>query len=122
MATLADVGTFSDRATDLSPERVAELLADADAEIVDVREPYEHAAGRIAGARHIPLERLASEAESIPRERPVVFQCRLGSRSAMATRAFRAAGYDTYNLEGGLSAWVDRGLPIVPDDGFVADH
>lgn len=122
MATLPDVGTFSDRATDLSPERVAELLADADAEIVDVREPYEHAAGRIAGARHIPLERLASEAESIPRERPVVFQCRLGSRSAMATRAFRAAGYDTYNLEGGLSAWVDRGLPIVPDDGFVADH
>lgn len=116
------MGTFSDRATDLSPERVAELLADADAEIVDVREPYEHAAGRIAGARHIPLERLASEAESIPRERPVVFQCRLGSRSAMATRAFRAAGYDTYNLEGGLSAWVDRGLPIVPDDGFVADH
>ncbi len=40
----------------------------------------------------------------------------------MATQAFRAAGYDAYNLEGGIAAWVDRGLPIVPEDGFVAEH
>lgn len=116
------MSTFSDPDADVSPERVAELLAHGEAELIDVREPYEHDAGRIAGARHIPLERLASEAETIPRDRPVVFQCRLGARSAMATRAFRAAGYDAYNMEGGLSAWVDRGLPLVPEGGFVADH
>ena len=116
------MSTFSDPDADLQPERVAELLAHGEAELIDVREPYEHDAGRIAGARHIPLERLASEAETIPRDRPVVFQCRLGARSAMATRAFRAAGYDAHNMEGGLSAWVDRGLSLVPEDGFVADH
>ena len=93
-----------------------------DVQVVDVREDYEHEAGRIAGARHIELERLASQAESIDRDRPVVFHCRLGSRSAMAAQAFRAAGYDAYTMAGGLRAWVDAGLPIEPEDGHVADH
>ncbi len=116
------MGTFSDPAHEVSPERAADLLGRGEAEIVDVREPYEREAGHIAGSRHIELERLASEAESIERRRPVVFQCRLGARSAMATRAFRAAGYDAYNLDGGIQAWVDRGLPLAPAGGRVAEH
>ena len=87
-----------------------------------MRETYEREAGYIEGTRHIELERLASSAEEIDRTRPVVFQCRLGARSAMAASAFRAAGYDAYTLTGGLQAWVDAGLPIAPDDGYVADH
>ncbi len=106
----------------LEPSRVAEMMARGEAQVIDVRESYEREAGRIAGSRHIELERLASAAETVPRDRPVVFQCRLGSRSAMAAQAFRAAGYDAYNLDGGLLAWVDAGLPIEPDDGYVADH
>jgi rhodanese-related sulfurtransferase len=105
---------------DLEPKRVAELLADGDTQLVDVREPYEHDAGRIAGARHIELDRLPAEVDSLDRERPLVFYCRSGSRSAMAADAFRAAGYDAYNLDGGLKAWVANGLPIEPADGRVA--
>jgi len=52
----------------------------------------------------------------------VVFYCRLGSRSAMATQAFLAAGYDAYNLSGGISAWDAAGLELEPRDGHVADH
>jgi rhodanese-related sulfurtransferase len=85
-----------------------------------VREPYEHDAGRIAGATHIELDRLPTEAESLDRERPLVFYCRSGSRSAMAAEAFRGAGYDAYNMAGGLEAWVESGLPIEPADGRVA--
>jgi hydroxyacylglutathione hydrolase/adenylyltransferase/sulfurtransferase len=113
---------FSHSETDLSPERVAELLRSGEIELIDVREPYEWEAGRIAGARHIELERLASQADTIDRDRTVVFQCRLGARSAMATQAFRSAGYDAYNLDGGIQAWVDAGLPIEPEDGHVAEH
>ena len=116
------MGTFGDPSTDLEPERVADLLERGEIEVIDVREPYEHEAGHIEGVRHIPLERLASRAEEIPRDRPVVFQCRLGARSAMATSAFRAAGYDAYNLAGGLAAWHERGLPLVPAGGYVAEH
>ncbi len=60
------------------------------------------------------------QAAEIEPERPVVFYCRSGARSAMATGAFRAAGFEAYNLDGGLLAWVERGLPIEPEDGSVA--
>jgi rhodanese-related sulfurtransferase len=105
---------------DLAPKRVAELLGEGGTQLVDVREPYEHGAGRIAGATHIELESLPAEAESLDRDRPLVFYCRSGSRSAMAADAFRVAGYDAYNMAGGLEAWVESGLPIEPADGRVA--
>jgi rhodanese-related sulfurtransferase len=63
---------------------------------------------------------LANNAESVPRDRAVVFYCRSGSRSALAAAAFRQAGWDAYNLEGGLHAWVEQGLELDPPDGEVA--
>ena len=107
---------------ELAPERVAELLRDDQVQLVDVREPYEHDAGHIAGAAHVPLDRLSQEGGALERERPLVFYCRVGSRSAMATQAFRAAGFDAYNMAGGIAAWAERGLPIAPDGGRVAEH
>ncbi len=115
------MNAFENPAIEITPQRAAELLADG-ASVIDVRESYEREAGYIEGTRHIELERLASNAETIDRERPVVFHCRLGLRSAMAASAFRAAGYDAYTLTGGIQAWVDAGLPIEPDGGYVADH
>lgn len=89
-------------------------------ELIDVREPHEWEAGRIAGARHIRLATLSDEAESIGRERPVVFYCRVGARSDLAAQAFRASGWDARNMEGGLVAWTGAGLPLEPEDGTVA--
>jgi rhodanese-related sulfurtransferase len=113
---------FSDPAHELTPAQVKEALDENEIVLVDVREPYEWDAGRIPGARHIEIERLASRADEVPSDRPVVFQCRLGVRSAMAMQAFRASGWDAYHLGGGIQRWVDEGLPIEPDDGYVAEH
>jgi rhodanese-related sulfurtransferase len=105
---------------DLSPARVVELMQEG-AQVVDVREPYEREAGRIAGdTAHIELDDLPAEAGTLDRERPLVFYCRTGSRSALAAQAFAAAGFDAHNLDGGLKAWVADGLPIDPADGRVA--
>ena len=105
---------------DLSPARVADLLAGG-AQVIDVRETYEREAGRIPDdSAHIELDRLTAEADSIDRERVVVFYCRTGSRSALAAQAFAAAGFEAHNLDGGLHAWVKDGLPIEPADGHVA--
>jgi rhodanese-related sulfurtransferase len=104
----------------MSPRQAAELIRDGDAQLVDVREPYEHDAGRIAGSLHIELQRLPEEAASLDRERPLLFYCRSGSRSALAADAFAASGYDACNLDGGLEAWVGAGLPIEPSGGRVA--
>ena len=106
---------------EVTPERTKELLDAGEAVVVDVREPYEREAGHIEGSEHIELERLASQAESLPRDRTIVFQCRLGARSAMAAQAFRASGFDAWSMQGGLQAWSDKGLPV-GGGGKVADH
>jgi rhodanese-related sulfurtransferase len=111
---------MSDLPEELPPRRVAELLDDGGVQLVDVRERYEVEAGRIAGAVHIELEHLPAEADSLDRDRPVVFYCRSGSRSGLAAHAFRASGYDAHNLTDGLEAWVKDGLPIEPENGRVA--
>src|SRR3954462_15330734 len=105
--------------TEINPERAAELI-ESGAFLVDVRRPYEWDAGRIPGANHIEINDLASSAESVPRDRPVVFYCRSGSRSALAAAAFRQGGWDAYNLEGGLHEWVEQGQELDPPDGEVA--
>jgi len=106
--------------SELDPRGAYELLRGGDVQLVDVRRPDEYEAGRLAGARHIEIDRLAAEATSIDRGRPILFYCRSGSRSALATQAFESAGFDAHNLDGGLIAWVRAGLPIEPDDGHVA--
>src|SRR4051794_3276122 len=110
------------RLMDIDAGRVAELQRDGTIQLIDVREEYEWQAGRIHGARHLPLGELAAQAETIQRETPVVFYCRVGGRSAMAANAFRRAGYDAYTMTGGLLEWDARGLPLEPSDGRVAEH
>ena len=104
---------------DLAPQRVKELQ---DAQLVDVRTSDEYGTSHIEGARHIPLEELQDQAESLDRARPVVFYCRSGDRSRMAVDAFRASGWDAYAIGGGLVAWTDEGLPLEPEGAEVAHH
>ena len=108
---------------EIEPERVAGWLAsNADVQVIDVREPYEREAGHIAGTLHIELVRLSEQAASLDRERPVVFYCRVGSRSQMAAQALRAAGFEAYSMAGGLARWSREGRPLSPEGGYVAEH
>ena len=106
--------------SDYTPQQVAEFLQEGDIQLIDVRQPEEHEAGRIAGDRFIELAQLAAQVATIDRERPVVFYCRTGSRSAMATEAFRGAGFDAHNMVGGLVEWHAAGLPLDPPGGYVS--
>lgn len=116
------MSSLADLQQDVAPAEVAVLYERGEIELVDVREPYEHEAGRIAGARHVEFAQLTQEAASLDPERPIVFYCRSGGRSAVATQAFRASGFQAFNMTGGLLAWAARGLPLEPDGGSVADH
>jgi len=123
LGAMADQGKRAVETTDteLAPERVAELVRSGEAELIDVRVDYEWEAGRLAGARQIEVNELTARAESIPKDRPVVFYCRGGNRSGMAAQAFREAGWDAHNMAGGAVAWAEAGLPLEPEDGVVAD-
>lgn len=103
---------------EIDPAEVAKRTEEL--ELIDVRRDYEHEAGHIAGSRHIEMNALTQNADSLPKDRPVVFYCRGGSRSAMAAEAFSQAGFDAHNMTGGIAAWAQAGLPLEPDDGEVA--
>lgn len=105
---------------DVTPEAVA--ARGDDVQLVDVREAYEWEAGRIEGARHLELARLAAEAETLDRDRPLFVYCRVGGRSGMAAQALRRAGFDAYSMAGGLVRWDAEGRPLTPEGGSVADH
>jgi rhodanese-related sulfurtransferase len=97
---------------EVSVAHTAGALEDGNAQVVDVREDYERAAGHIAGSRHITLGDLAAQAESVDRDRPVIFYCHVGSRSLMAAQAFRQAGFDAWSMAGGIDAWEQEGHPV----------
>jgi rhodanese-related sulfurtransferase len=109
--------------TDIDPQQLAEWMsAEPDLQVVDVREGYEREAGYIDGSRHIPLVELSARAVDIDGKRPVVFYCRVGSRSDMAAQAFRASGFRALSMSGGLVRWTSENRPLSPEGGQVADH
>lgn len=76
--------------------------------LIDVREPSEHAASRIEGARLIPLRQLQSHVNSLPKDTLIVVHCQSGGRSAVAVAMLRVQGFDARNLSGGIRAWKAR--------------
>jgi rhodanese-related sulfurtransferase len=113
---------FADPELDLDPAEARRRQAAGALDIVDIREQYEWDAGRAAGTRHVEIERVASRAPALDRARPVAFMCRGGVRAGMVAQAFRAIGFEAYNVSGGFTAWHAQGLPTEPSGAVVADH
>lgn len=99
----------------------ARKLLDKGAQLIDVRADHEWEAGRIAGAKHVPLAELPQRTGEIDKDRPVVLYCRGGNRSSMATAALAEAGYDTHKLTEGIVGWAGDDLPLEPEGGYVAE-
>ncbi|HZK16153.1 MAG TPA: rhodanese-like domain-containing protein [Solirubrobacterales bacterium] len=99
----------------------AQKLIEDGAQLIDVRAVHEWDAGRIAGATHLPLDELSERTGEVDPERPIVLYCRGGNRSTMATDALATAGYDAAKLTEGIVGWAEAGLPLDPEDGYVAE-
>lgn len=93
----------------------------ADAVLLDVREADEWAAGRAAGAVHLPMTELAGRLDEVPDGDPIYVICRSGGRSARVTAYLNAQGWDSVNVIGGMGSWASAGLPMVAD-GDAAPH
>ena len=77
--------------------------------LIDVREPYEYGIADIGGDL-VPLATVLESTARIPKDVPVVVQCRSGARSAKAIRQLEDAhGYtNLVNLTGGILAWQEH--------------
>ncbi|MDX6595219.1 MAG: hypothetical protein QOI72_601 [Solirubrobacterales bacterium] len=99
----------------------AQKMIEEGAQLIDVRADHEWEAGHLPGATHVPLDELPERTGEIDKERPVLLYCRGGNRSTMAATALADAGYDAAKLSEGIVGWDEAGLPLAPDDGYVAE-
>ena len=104
------------------PEIPAAVVPD-DAWLLDVREDDEWAAGHVPDAIHIPLGQLHARTAELPQDLEIYVICRSGVRSARVTLALLGAGWQAFNVGGGMQDWVAAGRPMTTDSGaapFVA--
>lgn len=98
---------------DIAPDELSQKAADV--AMIDVREPSEYTGelGHIHGAELVVLGSLPDRIDSLPKDKPLVFICKSGGRSARAAAFAQANGFDqVYNMRGGMLLWNSLGLPV----------
>lgn len=98
--------------TSIFPHELATALEAGGCQLIDVREPIEHAESHVSGAKLLPLGQIEARCVELNKSKPVMVMCQAGKRGAAAAEKLRAHGFsDVRNLEGGILAWKSAGLP-----------
>lgn len=104
--------TDSQNKSFFSPNQLQALLDREEVLLLDVREVAEYQAEHVAGAHLYPLSQLANL--PLPTgDRPIVLTCQSGMRSQKAAAQLRQRGLMVTELQGGLNAWKQQGLPTI---------
>ena len=102
---------------EIQPTEAAAEMDEGDVALIDVREQHEFEERHIEGAIHVPRGYLESRIEQfVPdRSKRIVLYCASGIRSVLAAKTLTEdLGYeDVASMEGGITLWRDRGLPVV---------
>lgn len=99
--------------TRIDVHEAKQLIEENNAQVIDSREPHEHHEGHVPGSVQIQHMATLAQADRIARDRPVLFICKSGQRSAVAAEFAAALGItDIYNVEGGHDAWREAGYPL----------
>jgi rhodanese-related sulfurtransferase len=100
----------------LTPKQFGERVRGGeDLLLVDVREPEEYELARVEGARLLPLSLFNEWAPTLDPERPTVFICHHGIRSAQVCAYLSRQGFEKiYNLSGGIDRWSAEVDPSIP--------
>ena len=97
-----------------SQEAYAMVGQRGDLFLLDVRTFGEYQQARLDGARLIPIDQFVKRLAEVPKDRPVLVYCAVGSRSAQVVNYLARQGYpEIYNLSGGIYAWAQKGLPVL---------
>jgi len=74
--------------------------------LLDVRTPQEYFQKRLPGAHLIPIDRFLYRISEVPKDRPLLIYCAVGSRSSQVAEYLVRQGYpEVYDLRGGIEAW-----------------
>lgn len=90
-----------------------EMIDAGNVQVIDAREPWEHAEGHVPGSVRIQHMAVLVQADKLARDRPILFICKSGARSAVAAEFAASLGItDLYNVDGGHEAWAAAGYPM----------
>jgi len=99
--------------TRISVQEAKEMIDAGGVQVIDTREPYEHAEGHVPGSLRIQHMAVLMQADKLATDRPILFICKSGQRSAVAAEFAASLGLnDLYNVEGGHTAWAAAGYPM----------
>ena len=99
-----------------TPAQLAERIQNGEVHLVDVRRQTEWDEERIAQANYSFLGNMLQTASSLPTDKPIVFQCKSGGRSAAACAIAQANGIkNVINLDGGITKWQREGFAVETD-------
>ena len=99
-----------------TPAEVLKQIESGEFVLVDVRRKAEWHGGHVPQARYSFLGRMLEDVSELPNDKPVVFQCHGGARSAVACSIAQARGIENViNLDGGIARWRREGYPMVVD-------
>jgi rhodanese-related sulfurtransferase len=94
----------------VTPQQTLEMVTAGDAYGIDVRESDEWDLGHYD---RFTLNPLSSFDDGIlPTDKPIIFICRSGKRSGKACNDVEPRGLKVMNMEGGMLAWQEAGLPM----------
>lgn len=89
------------------------LEKNKDVYLLDVRSPQEYSQGKLAGSVLIPISEIERRLGEVPKSRPVLVYCAVGSRSRHAAALLSRKGYkEVYNMADGIVGWYRNGYPI----------
>jgi Rhodanese-related sulfurtransferase len=92
------------------------LIADKDSVVVlDVRTPSEYDEAHILGAINIDVKEDSFKKkalEQLPKDKKIAVYCRSGRRSADASGILAGEGFQVFNLDGGILAWLKAQKPV----------
>ena len=79
--------------------------------VLDVRDPDEWRAGRIAGARNVPYHRLVAAPDGVDLDAPIAVVCASGARAGVGASLLERLGARdvTHVVEGDLDRWAALG-------------
>jgi rhodanese-related sulfurtransferase len=103
--------------TRISVEEAKAMIDDGDVQVIDSREPWEWAEGHVPGALNIPHMATLPRNADLARDKPIIFICKSGSRSAVAAEFASSVGLtDLFNVEGGTMDWIKAGYEVETED------
>lgn len=114
-ATTQEVVQQEEVIVDVTVNQFKDLIA-TEGTILDVRTPEEWAEGTIAKAEKIDYysDDFATQVEKLDKSKPVFVYCKKGGRSAGAAETLKEKGFTkVYNLDGGITAWIESGQELV---------